>query len=352
MSAIDLTRLLQEVAPNDPSGPNLEYDPAFGEVERIAQGKPEQVMGATVIPAEEPNWRELKTKTLALLGRSKDLRAGLHLTRALLRTDGFPGYADALGLLQGYVEKYWDSFHPLLDPDDGNDPTMRVNILVSLCDAETGLRAVRETPFVSGRTLGRFALRDVLVATGQLPAPATPQGGKPPATLAEIDAAFMECDPADLKATTEAVAQSAERVGALEAKLTAHVGPTRAASFAELTKLLKSASQILAERLSRRGLGEAPGAAETTAPGAKPAAGAAAGPKPMSGEILSREDAIRVLDKVSEYFARNEPSSPVPLLLHRAKRLVSKNFMEIVKDIAPAGLAQVETVGGVKGSEK
>ena len=61
------------------------------------------------------------------------------------------------------------------------------------------------------------------------------------------------------------------------------------------------------------------------------------------------EAAIRVLDKACDYLERHEPSSPVPLLLKRAKRLVSKNFMEIMRDLAPDGVAQAQVVSGADG---
>ena len=53
------------------------------------------------------------------------------------------------------------------------------------------------------------------------------------------------------------------------------------------------------------------------------------------GAIKSRQDAIRALDAVAEFFRRNEPSSPIPLFCERAKRLVSKNFLEVLADVAP-----------------
>ncbi|MBE0617668.1 MAG: hypothetical protein IH608_07060 [Proteobacteria bacterium] len=65
--------------------------------------------------------------------------------------------------------------------------------------------------------------------------------------------------------------------------------------------------------------------------------------------MRSREDVVHLLDKVCDYFRRNEPSSPVPLLLERAKRLVSKSFLEIVRDLAPDGVAQVELIRGPGG---
>ena len=46
------------------------------------------------------------------------------------------------------------------------------------------------------------------------------------------------------------------------------------------------------------------------------------------------------------YYERHEPSSPVPLLLKRAKRLVAKDFMEILRDLAPDGVDQAERISG------
>ncbi len=71
----------------------------------------------------------------------------------------------------------------------------------------------------------------------------------------------------------------------------------------------------------------------------------------MTGEISSRDDVIRLLDKACEYFKRHEPSSPVPLLLERAKKLVTKSFLEIVRDMAPGGLSEVKSIGGIDTEE-
>jgi len=54
------------------------------------------------------------------------------------------------------------------------------------------------------------------------------------------------------------------------------------------------------------------------------------------------------LDAVADFFRHNEPSSPVPLLLDRAKRLVSKDFLEVLADIAPEALGVARAAGGLK----
>ncbi len=75
--------------------------------------------------------------------------------------------------------------------------------------------------------------------------------------------------------------------------------------------------------------------------------GGVVGQRLVVGEIASREDVIRMLDKICEYFNRYEPSSPVPFLLKRAKTLATKDFMEILLDLAPGGAEQASLIFGV-----
>jgi type VI secretion system protein ImpA len=319
-------------------------------MERAAQGKPEQQYGDTVIPAEEPNWGDLKRKAADLLSRTKDLRVAVYLGRALLKTEGLVGLADGLELLRGLLERYWEGVHPRLDPDDDDDPTLRVNTIASLCDPETVLPAVREAPLVSAAALGRYSLRDVQLATGAV---APPDGVAPP-DIAAIDAAFLGCSLEDLQETADAVRRSVSALEGVESLLTERVGVARAVDLSALTEVLRAARQVLDERLARRGAGAAGARTEAPVPDAGGTdallgAGESQSVPPATGEIRSREDVVRLLDKVCDYFRRNEPSSPVPLLLERAKRLVSKSFLEIVRDLAPDGVTQVETIRGPEG---
>jgi type VI secretion system protein ImpA len=51
---------------------------------------------------------------------------------------------------------------------------------------------------------------------------------------------------------------------------------------------------------------------------------------------------------VAEYFRRSEPSSPIPLFVERAKRLVAKDFLEVLADVAPEALTVARSAGGLK----
>ena len=113
--------------------------------------KPERQMGSEVLPAEEPNWRDVKQLATRLCSRSKDLRVAIPLCRALLHTDGLAAFAVGLQVVRGMIERFWPGLFPLLDADDNNDPTMRVNALLGLADAAGMLKSLREVPLVNGR---------------------------------------------------------------------------------------------------------------------------------------------------------------------------------------------------------
>jgi len=333
--------LLQPVADATPCGADLEYDPAFLELERLVQGKPEQQMGSAVVPAQEPDWDTIAKRAAALLGKTKDLRVAFHLTRALLNCDGFAGLRDGLAVLRGLVERYWDGLFPRPEPDEQNDFTFRTNILMGLCDGAAVIERVRAIPLVTSRSFGRFSLRDLAIASGELP---PGPGATAPASTA-IDGAFAESAVADLQAKAASVREALAHLAALATAVAAHVEAVHAPSFATLCGPLGQAHKILTARLELRGVKPAlhAGDAPSTAAAANSASAAQA---ELTGAVTSREDVVRLLDRISDYYQHCEPSSPVPLLLQRCKRLASASFVDIVRDVAPDAVSQVQLLRG------
>jgi type VI secretion system protein ImpA len=337
----NLESLLQPISADDPCGQDMEYDAAFLELERVSQGKPEQQIGATIVAAQEPDWKDVGNRAQALLGKTKDVRVAMKLARAQLQLEGLAGLAEALAVLRGIVEQFWDGFYPKLDPDDGNDPTFRVNILMGLCDGDAFVDRIRLIPLVSARSFGRFSLRDIAMSTGEIPPPEGVEAPKP----AAIDGAFNEVAVPALQAIADGVRTALEHLGAIEAFVADKVGASSGTNFAKLADVLRTADKILSSRLARRGVSTDTGS-ETSAEGADGTAVALGAGPSISGAINSREDVLRVLDKIIDYYERAEPSSPIPLLIRRSKRLVSASFMDIVRDIASDGLTQVENLRG------
>jgi type VI secretion system protein ImpA len=273
------------------------------------------------------------------LRRSRDLRVAGYLTRSAVHTDGLVGLASGLKLVQGLLETFWDTVHPQLDKEDNNDPTMRINSIAVLGKREmmgrdSLLNSVTRAPLVESKSAGRFNLRAVRLSKGE----GSPQGDEtvPDPTL--IDAAFLDCNLDDLTAKAAAVDESLAALGSISSFIRerVEVGPP---DFEGLENELKEIRAVLAPQLLRRGVG-----VEASAEAAGEAQGA--GASAVVGEIRSRDDAVRMLDKISDYFRRNEPSSPVPILLQRAKRLVSMDFMEILRDLTPNGVSQAEIIAG------
>jgi type VI secretion system protein ImpA len=194
------------------------------------------------------------------------------------------------------------------------------------------LRPLREVELAAAMGVGRFSFRDYLVADGRMPA--APTAGVPMPEMASIQAALLECAVEQLQEKAQAVRDCLTLVGSIEAGLLGKVGPVHAIGFAPLTDLLREMDGILTSSLLQRG-GDDPVAA---------VGAATAGVD--TGQVKSREDVIRLLDRACDYFQRHEPSSPVPLLLKRAKGLVDKEFLEIMRDLAPGGVTEAEKILG------
>ena len=125
---IAVEELLKPISEESPCGEDLSDDASLQELETLARGKQETQFSA----AEPPDWKQLRSRSLVLLGRSKDLRIAMTLAVATIELDGLPGFRDSLALVKGLLETYWATVYPQLDPADDNDPLQRMNIVASL----------------------------------------------------------------------------------------------------------------------------------------------------------------------------------------------------------------------------
>lgn len=331
--------MLLDVKQEDPCGPNLEYDPEFLELEAAILGKPEVQYGDTVTPAVPPEWKVVRRLAGSLLQRSRDLRLAMALTRAELALGGIPGLAAGLALIERLLAERWDHVHPQLDPDDDMDPMLRINSLATLTDPAF-LAEVREVTLLALPGLGPFSLRDLDIARGELPAPE----GLAAVSVASIESALRDAAADAVQAVTAALNGACASVVQIEMTLVRQVGSSQALNLDALTRMLRRGRDFFNEQAAP------PATAAVTGPvageSAAPAATAAAATAAISGEIASREDVLRMLDKIAAYYRRHEPSSPVPLLLERARRLVPMDFFEILEDLAPEGMKQLLVVSG------
>ncbi|MDQ3059957.1 MAG: type VI secretion system protein TssA [Pseudomonadota bacterium] len=334
----DIDTLLAAVAPDSPCGPDLAYDAQFVALETAARGKPEQQLGDHITPAEQPDWGAVRQQAESLLMRSKDVRVAVLLARALVRVDNLPGLRDAMKLLHGLIERYWPQLHPV-DPDDPDDFTMRLNALAPLGDADALLLDVRSALVVVSGPHGRVSVRDILVAAGRL----SPAKGETVLSQAQIESAIAAAAAQD-RERMEAARESAERVQAIYSLLSDKVGTDRATDLRSLSSMLKLIVQACENATRQTSAAISQDSAESRAG----AAGQTGSASALAGDIASRDDAMHALDAVCRFYERTEPGNPAPLLIRRAQRLINKNFVEIMQDLAPDSLGQIRNIAGLK----
>jgi len=336
MNALPVEELLAPLSDDAPCGPDLEYDAAFLALEESSRGKAEQQFGDTVIAAEQPDWRAVFEQARELAQRTRDLRIAVLLARAGARQHGLPAYASALALIAGLLERHWDRVYPLLDADDNNDPTMRLNALAPLVDPAAGLADLRSAPVGGGRS--QLTVRQIELAAGK----AQPGSSESVPNPEGVQQALKDAE-AQAPGTLAALKQTGDEMARIEAVLIDKVGGAQGPELRPLRVL----AQCLASAAAQAGTDAAAGAAADDAAAADGTASAGNGSAAVAvGALRSREDVSRTLDRVCEWIERNEPSNPAPLLIRRAQRLMGKNFMDIIRDLASDGLGQVERIAG------
>lgn len=343
MALIDLAMLLQPVSPNSPCGPNLEYSPLYLEASRAVEGRPDVQYGSLHVAAVEPDWKHVKAATLELLAQTRDLRLALWLTRSLVALHGVAAIADGFALIEGWLTRYWDHVYPQLDEEEvaneggcsDGDPTARLNALLGLND-QTGLvRELGSALLIDSPGHGCLSLSDIEQAPGEV------RSGAAALAPATIDAAFADASFDVVVALDDALVRALQSLHRIDALLTERLGPGRAFALTPLEQRLRRASQIVHAQCERHpaSAGARPEVVERVGADATPTAAHGA-------TIASRADVVRTLDQLCAYYAQAEPSSAVPLLLERARKLVGMRFVETVAELAPAGVEQAKHWAG------
>lgn len=357
MSDVDLAAFAVPIAGGPAGGVNCEYDPTFQSLERLFAPRSESMVASEGEAGDERDWRAGRDAGLDVLARSRDLRAACRLCVCLLHTDGLEGFAGGLELAAAHVGPLWDGAHPLLDADDGYDPTARCNAFAILSDPET-VRALERTPLAVNRMRMTADVRLCQVASGRRAAAGDEEAASAAGLVADAFVDDAEAAAARLAAARRAQAAIAEidarwreRMNALaEWSRTEDGAKGRRNDFTQAPRLdaIDAALAQIVREMSDRLEGPSSAAdagahalngalAPSPVPGAAPAASTGG-----AGAIASRADARRELARVADWFRSNEPSSPVPLLIERARMMIDRPFLEIVADLGSDGLEELK----------
>ncbi|MFO1049114.1 MAG: type VI secretion system ImpA family N-terminal domain-containing protein [Geminicoccaceae bacterium] len=295
-----LTQLLEPLGGELPCGPDARDLDSFSNLRTQVDQLDKPAVG------EQPtrvDWARQRDRILELARQTRDLRVWVWLAQSQLATEGLTGFASAMELLAAGLERYWDQLPPY-DDEDYNPRerfTARLGALGGLACSNYQTTAVDLLKRRSTLLFLEEFDRAVAMAAGSPDGPAAAQ--RLEAVFAALETLFRE------------------RYGT--------AGDPQL-GFGELVRRLRPLQG-----------GAEP--QEAVAPDAAPAARANGHAKVG---VQSREDVVAALDRVLDYYSRNEPSSPVPLLVGRAKRLVSMTFLDAIKELAPGGLKELQAVAG------
>lgn len=316
-------------------------------------------------------WRDAMRIGRDWLKRSKSLVPAVHMTEALVRSDGFNGLRAGTLLLERLVAEYWDGgLYPQPEDGDMGDRTFLIGGLNT-----TLLQPLQKVPLFLMRNgepaalwrykqtlhLNNFASEDpakadpnkkktydALVKGGAIPFPTFEQDAKAAGTMLRKDlprdAPFLP----DIRAACAAAKVAWERFSALLDEKAGSESP----SLSKVTEVLdqtlemidrfapglKAAADAAAAAVERaaNGLdadeaGEAGGEA-----GEGPMADGGSGPLVQaSGRVRNREEALRVLTELSDFFERTEPHSPLAYTLRDAVRRGRMSLADLLAEVLP-----------------
>lgn len=389
-----LDNLLVPVSADAVCGASLDMDTGlyslYNSLEQAAAGRPAQQMGDSIIPAQGPDWPEVNKLAVTLFENTKDLRVAVHFCRAQIAKHGFAGLAEGTELVLRLLQLSWDGVYPRLIDEEYNDyaPDIRVNAINELaCSGIVNM--LWDTFLVRSKAFGCYSYRDYCIAKGEV---APKLGGEAP-VLEQISNAFSQfvegtglSEPefysaafGDAQSQCDCIAAGLDNLEQIARLVSQQFDSTKnldvdtAIDFKPLKSIAVAVENFLSLQLG--GLAaKMPAVTNTDTTNADTTnADTTVDPSDSSvnldknrsqnGDSLvnngapsnqdltairSREDVIATLDRLCQYYERNEPSSPVPLVLKRAKNMVAMDFLAIMRDISPDSMEQIKKLVGAE----
>lgn len=317
--------LLNSIPGENPSGKNLRYDPVY---DKIREARREEEVGplGDLHEAKKADFAlVLKLATEVLSAKSKDLQIAAWLTEAVLVREHVAGLREALDLLKGLLDKFWDTLYPEIEDDDVE---MR-SAPLAWVGSKLGY-AVRRLPitkskldlfkYQESRRVGyekdcegndvKMAARSIAIEEKKC-------------TAEEFDEGVRSTGDAYYEKLAGSLVAALESLQALEVLCDEKFGRD-APNFANLRSALDE-MQDMVKQYHKPVVEEPEPPAEEQVEELEPAAPAVAGvpaakKRTLTSEPADRDDAMQRLTIVAHFLRHESPMNPVPYLLLRAMR--------------------------------
>lgn len=333
---INISNLISKLE-SQGSGEDLEYDPDFLELSKEVTGGEETQYGEHVYTPEPINWLVVESLCLKLFQRTQDLRVGVFLARAWLELGGLGSFVDGVQLLLFLLRERWSSVHPQLLAEEQFDPLIRINALAELVVPSTVIATLRCQSLARSETGEELRCADLaLIASGGA-------SNERNECLARLGRFIEPQCSAELMQSLERLNRLKSLLSDIGKVLVTHTGLCTISPLQPLVLLLQQWIQVL-----EGGLGNTSAQAVINLPYLGDTKMNSNQPLMQVGECRSREEVLKMLGAIEVYYHRHEPSSPIPMLLRRVKRLVGMEFIDIIAELAPTNVDDIRALGGTQ----
>lgn len=315
------------------AGPDLSYSNDRSDIEAPF------LLDAGGGEVEERAWRDSVRLILAEAQQTRDLWLATYLARGGAKMGDLQTVVDGTSMMAGLLENLWPDVHPTLDEADF---VGRKTPCDSLTKIREFLAPLKRTALfehrmgkVTGEDLERFATEGSS-ADGYAQFRAAIDTNDPE-RAAEIKESFAEA-----VAKLDSIRESIKRVDDV---LVANAGSDTGTNFQPTYDVLAA---LRSATLPYAGMAEeaapATAAADNYGGDAGGGGGVTSGGPALSGKVNTRDDVIRAIDAIIDYYRAREPGSPVPVLMKRARHWVSMDFMELVADMVPDSVSTAQSI--------
>lgn len=333
---VALDALLEPISTLMPSGESLRRSFTYDQIKEARRADdPNLAQGVWQTDVKRADWGKVADLCVeALEKKSKDLRIAAWLAEAWLKRHGPSGAAYGFNLIEGLVERFWDTLHPPIEDDDLDGrmaPLMWINEklsvelkAVSLTDPQA-----QEPEHLSWNDWEKASM---IERSGHKPGPDDVTTSHFMTCVLLTPGSFYRQLDRDLSELWEATAS-------LEAALDKRCGQPMAALW-QFRETLTSIREFVGRALDQKAE-EEPEADTDEAPQGEGATMAMAREDDVDiaqgkvrwGPIRNRAEAYQRLAEAADYLMRKEPHSPTPHLVRRAVSWGNMSFAELIQEL-------------------
>ncbi len=349
---IDLEEYLKPISEENPAGESLRYSGIYDEIKEARRADDDVPQGQWRHELKTADFRRvIELASNALRTQTKDLQIAVWFSEALTKENGFVGLRDSLKLIVGLQDVFWETLFPEIDE---GDMEARANAIEAL-DKQTSA-AIREKPLTEGERLSwinweestRFDIPENMETLNysdqeryvelrkQAEAENRITGEQWRKARAATSRLFCE---QTFFILNECWAEYDNLNRIIEEKFDQKQAP----GLNLLKKALDDIQTQVKRLLDEKRLQEPDSEDEATNSQAESETAedgsvimVAAGGR--TGAIQNRQDALKRLSEVAEYFRKSEPHSPVSYLVNRAVKWgempLESWLQDVIKDEA------------------